>query len=294
MTVPPPPSRTSAVLRLNLDTGHVQREREVRVLTPKALAVLSFLIERPQQVVSKEALLATVWEGTTVGAGALKTCLWELRQALGDHPQTPSFIGTLPRRGYWFIGSIQRTKDAATILLRPAHAAFPTSGLEGRRRLQLVVPVPAVSSRSVSSRASLFGREVVLTQLRRWFEQAKAGKPQVVFVTGEVGIGKTAVIEAFLQDVGAASSVWIARGQCVDQHAEREAYFPVLEALGQLGRSAERTHVVSILKKYAPTWLAQLPALVHLTARDKLQQGLVKGTQGRMLREFVDAVSAFP
>ncbi|MSQ48514.1 MAG: hypothetical protein EXR78_09075 [Deltaproteobacteria bacterium] len=248
MTVPPPPARTSPVLRLNLDTGHVRREGEVRVLTPKALAVLSLLIEHPQQVVSKETLLATVWAGTTVSAGALKTCLWELRRALGDHPQTPSFIGTLPRRGYWFIGSIQRTTDAATILLRPVHAAFPASGLERRRRHQVVVPVPAVSPRSVSLRASLFGREVVLTQLRSWFEQAKAGKPQVVFVTGEVGIGKTAVIEAFLQDVGSAFTVRIARGQCVDQHAEREAYFPVLEALGQLGRSAERTHVVSVLR----------------------------------------------
>jgi predicted ATPase/DNA-binding winged helix-turn-helix (wHTH) protein len=293
MTIPSLRSKTSAVLRLNLDTGHVQREGEVRVLTPKTLAVLSFLIERPQQIVSKETLLATVWEGTTVSPGVLKTCLWELRQALGDHPQTPSFIGTLPRRGYWFIGSIQRTMDASTILLRPAHAASPTSSFEGRQRPQLLMPVHSVSPRSVSPRVALFGREVVLTQLRSLVAQAKAGKPQVVFVTGEVGMGKTAVIEAFLQEVGSVSSVWIARGQCVDQHAEREAYFPVLDALGQLGRSAERMHVVSVLKKYAPTWLAQLPALVHQTAHEKLQQGLVKGTQGRMLREFIDAVGAF-
>ncbi len=293
MTVAPPPCRTSHVLRLNLNTGHLRREGEVRVLTPKALAVLSFLIERPQQVVNKATLLATVWEGTTVSEGALKTCLWELRQALGDHPRTPSFIGTLPRRGYWFIGAIQRTKDVATVLLHPALAAFPAAGLEQRRQHQLVMPVHSVLPRAVSPRTSLFGREGVLAQLRKWFEQAKAGTPRVVFVTGEVGIGKTAVIEAFLQDVGAAATVWIARGQCVDQHAEREAYFPVLEALGQLGRSAERTHVVSVLQKYAPTWLAQLPALVHQSARGKLQRGLVKGTQGRMLREFLDAVSAF-
>ncbi|NOT53036.1 MAG: hypothetical protein HOP18_00380, partial [Deltaproteobacteria bacterium] len=88
----PAPVRASSILRLNLDTGQVQREGEVRVLTPKALAMLSFLMERPQQVVSKETLLATVWEGTTVSPGALKTCMWELRQALGDHPRTPLFI----------------------------------------------------------------------------------------------------------------------------------------------------------------------------------------------------------
>lgn len=173
----PAPVRTSSILRLNLDTGQVQREGEVRVLTPKALAMLSFLMERPQQVVSKETLLATVWEGTTVSPGALKTCMWELRQALGDHPRTPLFIGTLPRRGYWFIGSIQRITDPAIIFLHPALAAFPASGLERRRRSQLVVAVPPVSSRVVSPRGSLFGREAALTKLRSFFEQAQAGKP---------------------------------------------------------------------------------------------------------------------
>jgi Cdc6-like AAA superfamily ATPase len=60
----------------------------------------------------------------------------------------------------------------------------------------------------------LVGREAELAQLRRWLEKALQGERQVVFVTGEPGIGKTTVVEAFLLGV----RDWGGRGwQCVDR-----------------------------------------------------------------------------
>ena len=47
----------------------------------------------------------------------------------------------------------------------------------------------------------LVGRELELTQLHQWLDKARNGERQLVFVTGEPGIGKTALIEAFLSGV---------------------------------------------------------------------------------------------
>ena len=77
--------------------------REVQ-LTPKALALLSFLAERPGEVITKEELFGAVWPETTVGDAALVTCIQELRKALRDDARHPRYIETLHRRGYRFIG----------------------------------------------------------------------------------------------------------------------------------------------------------------------------------------------
>jgi TolB-like protein len=77
--------------------------REVR-LTPKALALLSFIAERPAEVITKEELFAAVWPETTVGDAALVSCIQELRRALRDDARRPRYIETLHRRGYRFIG----------------------------------------------------------------------------------------------------------------------------------------------------------------------------------------------
>ena len=88
------------------------------------------------------------------------------------------------------------------------------------------------------------------------------GQRQLVFVTGEPGIGKTALVE----DVSLANrrrpALRIGRGQCVELYGAGEAYLPLLEALGRLGRAAGGEQVVQILKQHAPTWLTQLPALL--------------------------------
>lgn len=89
--------------RLEPRHGLMSGAREVR-LTPKALALLSFLAERPGELVTKEELFGAVWPNTTVGDAALVTCIQELRKALRDNARRPRYIETLHRRGYRFIG----------------------------------------------------------------------------------------------------------------------------------------------------------------------------------------------
>jgi hypothetical protein len=92
-----------------------------------------------------------------------------------------------------------------------------------------------------------------------------------VFVTGEAGTGKTALVTTFLQQLAQRADIWITQGQCIEYNDTGEAYLPVLEALSRLGRQAGRRRLARLLRQYAPMWLAQLPALLSATERDKAQ-----------------------
>jgi DNA-binding winged helix-turn-helix (wHTH) protein len=94
-------------------------DRDVR-LTPKALALLSFMAERPGEVITKEELFGAVWPEVNVGDAALVTCIQELRRALGDDARRPRYIETLHRRGYRFVG--KKTPRLAAALDGKAHA----------------------------------------------------------------------------------------------------------------------------------------------------------------------------
>jgi tetratricopeptide (TPR) repeat protein len=189
-----------------------------------------------------------------VGDAALAVCVGEIRKALGDAAKTPQFIGTVHRRGYRFVG---RTGIAPG------------------------------DEPPVSAHAALVGREDELGRLGTWLERAVRGARQVVFVTGEPGIGKTAVVEAFLGGLP-ADRLWIARGQCLDHYGAGEAYLPIFEALGRLARGPGHDRILRVLARHAPTWLAQMPAQAPAASQAR---GL-GATPERMLREMADATEA--
>ena len=70
-----------------------------------------------------------------------------------------------------------------------------------------------------------------------------------------------------------------------------EAYLPILDALGRLGREPGRKRLTYVLRKYAPTWLVQLPALIDTDECGLLQRSLQHVTHKRMLREVADALA---
>ncbi|MCI0355412.1 MAG: AAA family ATPase, partial [Acidobacteria bacterium] len=132
------------------------------------------------------------------------------------------------------------------------------------------------------------GREAELARLQGWFEKARSGERQVVFVTGEPGIGKTSLIEAFLARVANEPGLWMARGQCLEQYGAGEAYLPALEALAQLCRGPGSERLVALLRKQAPLWLQQMPWLTSSDERDQLQRATLGATRERMLREMAE------
>jgi DNA-binding response OmpR family regulator len=77
-------------------------------LSPKAFAVLEYLMTHPDEVVSRERLLQLVWGWDyPVGTRTVDTRMFELRKALGDDPTEPKFIETHAGEGYCFIAPVR-------------------------------------------------------------------------------------------------------------------------------------------------------------------------------------------
>ena len=136
------------------------------------------------------------------------------------------------------------------------------------------------------------GREAELAALHGWYTTARQGTRQVGFITGEAGAGKTALVDAFLAQVDAEGAVWIGHGQCIEQYGAGEAYLPVLEALGRLCRGPHGAQFLAWLRQYAPSWLAQMPAVLPVAERDALLPLAGATTQARMLRELAEALES--
>jgi hypothetical protein len=97
-------------------------------------------------------------------------------------------------------------------------------------------PVVATRQPPVLVRAPkpiVVGREDELARLQSWYSQ---GQRRVVFVTGEAGIGKTTVVQTFLNSVQQEGTARVGRGQCIEQYGGGEPYMPLLDALSRLGR----------------------------------------------------------
>lgn len=138
---------------------------------------------------------------------------------------------------------------------------------------------------------STVGREAELQRLQEHLAHALNGKRQIVFVAGEPGIGKTTLVNLFLDSM--RDSVWIGRGQCLEHRGAGEAFGPLLEALGRLCRGPNASHVIGLLIEHAPSWLVQLPGHVSSEQLTILQPKVLGTTRERMLREFVELLNQF-
>jgi DNA-binding response OmpR family regulator len=101
----------------NLNCGDLRLDRRSRrvflaeqelSLTPKALALLEFLMTHPDELITRDRLLDVVWGWDyPVGTRAVDTRVAELRKALGDDPGSPQYIETVPGQGYRFVSNVE-------------------------------------------------------------------------------------------------------------------------------------------------------------------------------------------
>ncbi len=232
---------------------------EIRItLTPKVFAVLRHLIDHPGRLVTQEELLEAIWPETYVQPEILRKYILELRKALGDDPKTPRFIETLPKRGYRFVAALQE------------ESFTPSEG----------------------GPAAPVGRERELAELDSHLRKALQGHRQLVLVTGEAGVGKSTLLDAFEQRLGGHENMRIARGQCVEGFGGKEAYYPILDAFGHLVRGPGAEGTIQILASQAPTWLIQFPSLLRPEQRDALQREILGATRERMVREICEALES--
>jgi DNA-binding winged helix-turn-helix (wHTH) protein/tetratricopeptide (TPR) repeat protein len=245
-------------------------ERRAISLRPKSWDVLRYLVERPGLLVTKADLHREVWQDAAVVEDTLTQSIGELRRILGDDACKPRFIETAHRRGFRFIANVCAQAPATSADL----GGSPSTGAQ---------------------RAHFVGRETELNQLHEHLRRASQGVRQLVFITGEAGIGKTTLVDEFLRSPRVRDGgVSVFHGQCVPLQGPREPYMPLLEALERVLRSPEGAPLVPLLQRVAPCWYLQMPSLLSEGERLPPQGETPSRQRERMLREintFVEEVS---
>ncbi len=245
-----------------LDTvNHCLWRANARVpLTPKAFDVLRYLVEHADRLVAQDELLDALWPETYVNPEGIRKYILEIRKVLGDQSGRSVFIETFPKRGYQFVAPA--TDDGMANRLAAATQPSP----------------------------NVVGRQPGLALLDGCLQAALGGRRQVIFVTGEAGIGKTTLIDIFQQQAVRHPDLRIARGQCIEGFGGIEAYYPMLEAMGSLLRGAGDSSLIDTIAMRAPTWMIQFPQLLKPGQREALQGEILGSTRERMVREICEAL----
>jgi adenylate cyclase len=133
---------------LDTNTRELRRDDKLVSVEPKVFDLLSYLIVNRSHVVSKDDLVAGVWNGRIVSDAALTTCLNAARTAIGDSGEGQRLIKTLPRKGFRFVGAVseedrpsgpaivsdshvEASKPALALPDRPSIAVLPFENMSG-------------------------------------------------------------------------------------------------------------------------------------------------------------------
>ena len=231
-------------------------------LQPQPSKVLSMLISRAGELITREEIQLHVWGKDTFVdfEHNINFAVRQIRAALRDDAEKPRFIETLPRRGYRFIASVKEAAPSSLGVLAGSYF-LPAKG------------------HSV-------GREKERAELANAFESAVGGHGALLCVAGEPGIGKTTLVQSFLSDLEASGKSFnLAIGRCSQRLAGEEAYLPFLEALESLVRNDGG--VGRKLRELAPSWYAQLFPLSESSPSDAALQAYARATtQERIKREL--------
>src|SRR5262249_16871840 len=151
-----------------------------------------------------------------------------LRAALGDDRQSPNYIETVTRRGYRFIASVTAARSSA-----------------------VEQPVAEKTSEDVIDRRRQWwgGRAAPLETLEVALEQARAGQRQVVFITGEAGIGKTTLIQMALEQME-QQGLGVLHCCCNELFGTHEAFLPLIEGLNERCRGAEGASLLTSIREH--------------------------------------------
>lgn len=181
----------------------LSRQGKLVRIEPKAMAVLVCLAERPGQVISREALLSTVWAGVVVGDDALTQVVVKLRKALGDMREEPAYIETISKSGYRLVAPVVRAAPQPVSVAPPG--GVPTAW-QGRRGLR---PAAAVAVLLLGAAVAWWwqeGRDV----------DARRGLPPYASVETAGAALPTVAVRPFEALAGDAEELLLARGLTAD------------------------------------------------------------------------------
>ena len=215
---------------MDLDRFELQRAGVPQHVEPQVLEVLAYLIRHRDRLVTKQELMDQIWHDRFISDSAITSRIKAARRVTGDDGERQSVIHTVHGRGYRFIADV--TEPASR-------------------------PQPAKTAM-----AGFVGRDAELANLWTSLAAAQSGGRQLILISGEPGLGKTALVEAFLAGLDGTIEL-VGVGQC-NPVGVGEPYGPVLDAIFDLAKGPAAAEVLRCLDALAPGWLLQLPALIDV------------------------------
>src|ERR1700683_1978445 len=100
---------------VNPSLDSISKGTETLKLEPRTMRLLLSLAESAGEVVSVDRLLNDVWTGVIVGSASVYQAVSQLRKLLGDVDPVPTYIATVPRKGYRLIAPVRRVEPASPI-----------------------------------------------------------------------------------------------------------------------------------------------------------------------------------
>jgi DNA-binding winged helix-turn-helix (wHTH) protein len=173
------------------------------------LETLFLLLRSRDRVVTKSELSHGAWKGLKVSDAALSRAVMLARRAVDD--RSGSIITTVHGKGFRFVADVSEVTESPALV---------------RGGEQPVLEIHQ-EDRDATPSTRLLGRAKELAFLRRAFEQTRTGRGRLVVVSGDAGIGKTALVERFAHELEGRSA-FVAWGRCW-RRSEAPRLWPWLE-----------------------------------------------------------------
>ena len=162
--------------------------------------VLTILLERPGDVVTREELQKRLWPDTFVDVDHnLNTAINKIREVLGDSAESPRFVETLPRRGYRFIGELERpVRPVVEPAVEPVAIVEPDRGRRSRK-LRWMFAAGALAICAVAL-VALIGY--------RWRRQQRPQEQEALTAVPFTALAGQAISPAFSPDGSRIAFAW--------------------------------------------------------------------------------------
>ncbi|ETW93215.1 MAG: hypothetical protein ETSY1_40210, partial [Candidatus Entotheonella factor] len=212
---------------------HLGRERRLRA---KVFSLLLYLLQHRDRVISKDELSTALWPEQFISDTTLETTLSAARRAVGDSGRAQRVIATIIGQGYRFVAEVsEQLSPEASVLPELISRDEDSAPAESHAAAHPVPSDPAPVSEPLLAKRPFIGRQSYLRQFATCLQETLAGRPRLLLITGEAGIGKTRFLQK-IQTIAARHHLDIRAGHCVE--AQTLTYLPFIEAMGLLTPNA--------------------------------------------------------